>query len=366
MFRYWLPLFLLAGIFHAPAYAGSIQIGAPTVESNRYALPITLSGGGDQVSAMDFRVEYDPAVFRPVSIAPGPMALQANKQVIGNAPAPGEYVVIMHGINRNTVGNGEVAKVVFERIDGSDVASRLSIASPTLSDAEGSELPVSGGGRSVGRNDDTNSGGGNSGGGSGGGDLPDGDDPTDPLPDQPGDTPAETPGDGLGTPTGDAAPGAMPTMPLLNESAKLDNVVIPTAKRPGIEPGDTPRAAAGSTGTGPPGSQDNEAGAEARNSRISGYQTNEMDGERGGVNSAERPDKKNLAETAGSDVRIENARLDSGVTPFESIDEQARPQNASANAENAGGASPAAVAGLALSTLLAAAALFLLRRKLFR
>lgn len=132
------------------AYAGVLNVGNPTVEDNLYTVPILLNSGPDSVAALDFRLQYDPAVFRPVSAMAGLAAQQANKIVTANMPVEGEYIVVMMGLNQTTLETGEVARVFFERLTSPDAGqSRIEIIEPTLATLEGTEIPVSANGLTV-------------------------------------------------------------------------------------------------------------------------------------------------------------------------------------------------------------------------
>lgn len=217
MRRYPVPtlLALTAVLACGVAAAGSIDLGRPRISDQHYEIPVILRGADGQASAMDFTLEYDPAVFRPVSVAAGPAALQANKQIMANSPAPGRYIVVMSGINQNTVDDGEVARVTLERI-GDARGSSLRVTRPTLAAADGSALSVSGGSRSLG----------GGGGAGGGGEQPPGGEENRP----PAPVPAPLPGQGDGK---GSAPSPVKARIGIDASAipqELGELVI--AKRP--------------------------------------------------------------------------------------------------------------------------------------
>ena len=141
---------VVAGLYvilvSATVYAGTLTPGKPRVESDRYEVPIYLSGAANDVAALDFSLAYDPAVFQPVSISPGAAASAAGKLVTANLPEPGKYIVVMMGFNQTPVANGEVARIVLERVGSSSQReSNLSVGDTTLSTWEGVELPAEGG-----------------------------------------------------------------------------------------------------------------------------------------------------------------------------------------------------------------------------
>lgn len=136
------PLFFFT--LMCPAWAGTVALAPPTVESNRYVFPIALDGAPG-VASMDFQVRYDPAVFTPVRVEMGAGASAAGKLVEANLASPGSYNVLVMGLNQNALPPGEVARVVFERNgDAALSSSRVSVANTTLASADGQVLPSSG------------------------------------------------------------------------------------------------------------------------------------------------------------------------------------------------------------------------------
>ncbi len=130
----------------APISAGTLQIGAPTVEDRRVTFPIMLEGdvaGG--VSALDFRFNYDAVMFEPVSVMAGPVALEADKRVEWNVRTPGECIVVMMGMNQSLCQSGELAHVVLQRVSESGQGEcRFAITRPTLSSYEGKVIAARG------------------------------------------------------------------------------------------------------------------------------------------------------------------------------------------------------------------------------
>ncbi len=88
----FLAALFLAGLATAPAsgQGGTLRIGEMTLQDSQYVVPVVLDGAENQVSAMNFRLHYDPEVFQPVLAQTGPAAQQADKVVTANSPAPGE------------------------------------------------------------------------------------------------------------------------------------------------------------------------------------------------------------------------------------------------------------------------------------
>lgn len=146
-----LPILAIALALAPCAWAGSLVLGKPTIQDGQYTFPVSLNGADNQVSSIDFRVQFDPSVFQPVNASAGNSALAANKMVTANYANPGEYVVVMMGLNQSVVPGGPVASVVLQRVgDASATGStQVAITDPTLAAPDGSELQASGSAFSV-------------------------------------------------------------------------------------------------------------------------------------------------------------------------------------------------------------------------
>lgn len=131
------------------AHAGQINVGDPQVDGETITVPVLLQAGGSgDVSSLDFRVRYDPNQLKPVRAMPGPSAQNADKDVIGNERNPGEFSVVMMGLNRNVVGDGEVANITFERVGGGNAAD-VRITQTTLASPDAVEIPSRGSSRTI-------------------------------------------------------------------------------------------------------------------------------------------------------------------------------------------------------------------------
>lgn len=126
--------------------AVALQIGeAVEVEEGVVAVPVLLDHEGDRgVAALDFRVQYDPRVLAPISTVAGEVAQGAQKQVAGNVASPGEYVVVMMGLNQTECDAGEVARIAFELVEDEVLETTLTLSGATLSSRDGTAFPASG------------------------------------------------------------------------------------------------------------------------------------------------------------------------------------------------------------------------------
>jgi cohesin domain-containing protein len=135
---------LVIAVMGTPAFAGTLRLGSASITGSQVTVPVVLDGQSG-VAAMDFRVNFDSAVLRPVSATAGSSALGANKQVQANLTTDGVYKVIMMGMNRTGVRTGEVAQITFQMLGGSDATqTQLSISNTTFASADGTEMPSNG------------------------------------------------------------------------------------------------------------------------------------------------------------------------------------------------------------------------------
>lgn len=137
---------LIAG--HA-ATAGQLQLGDPALDGDRITVPIMLDADASgEISSLDFRLRYDPNQLRPVGAAAGAAARNADKDVMVNERDPGDFSVIMMGLNRNVVSDGEIATVTFQRV-GNAGAADVRITQTTFASPDAIEIPSRGSSRTL-------------------------------------------------------------------------------------------------------------------------------------------------------------------------------------------------------------------------
>ncbi|GMW00510.1 MAG: hypothetical protein AMXMBFR84_16470 [Candidatus Hydrogenedentota bacterium] len=124
------------------AWAGQLALGTPIVEGNEISIPVVLnSNTGKGVAAMNFTVSYDPAVLEPKSALQGTAAVPADRQLHANLAEPGSYVVVMMGLSQQTVTEGEVARLLFQRKDANVESTALSLVNTAFAALDGTEVP---------------------------------------------------------------------------------------------------------------------------------------------------------------------------------------------------------------------------------
>lgn len=139
------PLILVFAVLPALG-EGVLTIGTPAVDGSNVTVPVFLDGNlGDGVAALDFTLRYDPAILAPNGVRAGEAALAAEKGVQYNLTSPGNYVVMMFGLNQSTMDAGKVAEVSFRRVDTSSAAeTNLTIDGTTLASLAGQTIASQG------------------------------------------------------------------------------------------------------------------------------------------------------------------------------------------------------------------------------
>jgi hypothetical protein len=124
---------------------GTLSVGVPEVEEDHYTIPVLLHGNSEEIAALNFRFQYDPEVFVPLSVSSGTAAVKASKVVTANMPEPGEYIVVMMGLNQSTLTSGEIARVKLQcRNKAALASSPIRVLDPALATWNGEAVAVSG------------------------------------------------------------------------------------------------------------------------------------------------------------------------------------------------------------------------------
>ncbi len=133
------------------AQQGTVRIGAYSVDGDVVTIPIVLEGDvGVGVAAMDFRLRYDAEVFEPIGIETGQAVADADKLVQTNLVRPGEYIVLMFGMNQTALTSGDLAHVTMRMIEAPEMGStRLTVSNTTMSTANATALDSRGTGRTI-------------------------------------------------------------------------------------------------------------------------------------------------------------------------------------------------------------------------
>lgn len=134
-----IPLFI--GVFASAQ--GSLVIVDPTISGDTVTLPIHLQGNvSDGVAAMDFQLSFDATILQPVQVRAGAAAVDAGKEVQARVLADGQYTVLMFGVGRSAVSQGEVARVALNKIDNPKAGETpVTIEHTTFATVSGVEIP---------------------------------------------------------------------------------------------------------------------------------------------------------------------------------------------------------------------------------
>lgn len=136
------PLILSLMLVPAGLCEGVLTVGTPKVEGTNVTVPVILEGQVDNgVAALDFTLHYDPKVLAPGGVRPGDVTVAADKGIQYNMVSPGQYVVMMFGLNQTTVQNGKVADITMRRLDTANGGeTNIAIDNTTLASLEGKTI----------------------------------------------------------------------------------------------------------------------------------------------------------------------------------------------------------------------------------
>ncbi len=137
----------LASLFAASATAGQLQIGSPTFSDDEVTLPISLNHSTTPgVASLSFELSFDPDVLEFDEASVGAAAASAGKDVQTSLPEPGRLIVVVLGLNTNTIGNGVVTDITLGVLDSpASLRSTVTVESTVFAPADGSlELPSEG------------------------------------------------------------------------------------------------------------------------------------------------------------------------------------------------------------------------------
>jgi len=140
----------LSGAFGATATL-TVQTAAAQPDGGSLTLPVVFSAPtGCAVAAIQFDVEYDPALLMPApsgGVLEGAAAKAARKQISFSKTSPGRIRVLVVGLNADAIAGGEVARLNFSISgDAAAAASAVHVGNAVLADPNGSEVPVRTGG----------------------------------------------------------------------------------------------------------------------------------------------------------------------------------------------------------------------------
>lgn len=119
------------------ANAAALQTGTPYRTSGGIAVPVWLSpNANDQVASLQFQFSYDHNDFYIASVAAGPAASSAGKDVVF-AEHGDTATIIVAGFNQDVFEGGLVATLFFSPNDNAQDLGAVGINAPVFSDPDG-------------------------------------------------------------------------------------------------------------------------------------------------------------------------------------------------------------------------------------
>ncbi|MBP9002117.1 MAG: hypothetical protein KBH78_00650 [Candidatus Hydrogenedentes bacterium] len=137
---------LVAGV--TAAYSGMAEDARltpqGTIESDRLIVTVQLADGGE-TAALNYTLRYDPEKLEPVGVAPGSAVREGEKSFAENLVEPGQWTMVVMGLNQRIIPDGNVAVVEFKLRGPSEEPLVVEVEQPVLSTWDGEEIPVIGG-----------------------------------------------------------------------------------------------------------------------------------------------------------------------------------------------------------------------------
>jgi hypothetical protein len=136
-------------VFQAWAMAASATLSVPEVtmpeQGDTLTVPVYLDVKPDQqVAGLQFELEYAPEaleVAKTDAVFEGAVAKAAEKKVSYSLLSPGKVCVLIVGVNKNVLSNGEIATIQFTiRRDRAKPLEPLRLANATLANLSGVQV----------------------------------------------------------------------------------------------------------------------------------------------------------------------------------------------------------------------------------
>ncbi len=112
--------FILSSALLLPAIsatAATLEVGIATVSPGERHVPLPVNlfaGPGDEISAIQFDIVFDPFTFALPEILPGEAADAAGKMLSVNMLMPGVLRVLVAGLNQDSIPEGPLAYLLFD------------------------------------------------------------------------------------------------------------------------------------------------------------------------------------------------------------------------------------------------------------
>ena len=144
---------IVLAVFAVAGNAAELSIGNATLNTTTgqpVTLNVSLASAGATLTGIQFDLEYDAAALN-VTIAAGPAAGGAGKNLQSSALQAGRQRVLIVGMNRNTIADGVVA-VLQISLKGHVAAGKtfaIRMTAPAGTNAQAQAVSISGGNGSV-------------------------------------------------------------------------------------------------------------------------------------------------------------------------------------------------------------------------
>jgi len=140
-------IFLFFNALANTSQAAIVTVGTATASpgDTNISVPVTLANaGGDQVSALNFDINYDQNALTPKNVTIGAAAQNASKSLSYNTPSAGRVRIIIYGINQTTIADGVLANLIFDVSSSATLGDKtLTFSSTVISSPSGTDVVLS-------------------------------------------------------------------------------------------------------------------------------------------------------------------------------------------------------------------------------
>lgn len=126
-----------------PATLGLVSASESGSPAATITVPVNLATeSSESVAGIQFDLHYDPTTLEFAAVDTGPSARDAEKSTHSNLLTPGKLRVIIAGLNRNIMTDGQVCLILFHALDGESPTTSATLENGVLSDPFGSPIPL--------------------------------------------------------------------------------------------------------------------------------------------------------------------------------------------------------------------------------
>lgn len=145
---FFLTSILMILVFCPMAQAASLSISdiTKTIEDPQESIVLGVDLNlekDEEILALNFDLSFDSSSLILKKVVIGPAAQNSGKTLSYSETSPGKAKVIIFGLNREVVSNGQIANIIFEaKEQGASVISKIVLDNALASDKQANSIPL--------------------------------------------------------------------------------------------------------------------------------------------------------------------------------------------------------------------------------